>query len=132
MVLVRRFISGDAQMASWGHGTGAGRVSEQIQRGSGMDDRQGHPADWGGGLDTRIAGAFVASIGPFASRGHGPLRPRNLRSRQGDRQRQPGSPGPAARATPWWKSKWWHVAILVLSVLIVILSLIDIFLTHVR
>ena len=34
----------------------------------------------------------------------------------------PATP-PAARGTPWWKSKWWHIAVLCIAILTLATSL---------
>ena len=51
------------------------------------------------------------------------MRPRYLRPRKITGQR-PVRPGPPAGHVPWWRSKWWHIAILTLCTLIFLISLI--------
>jgi hypothetical protein len=83
-----------------------------------VGDYQGRDPHWYRGLDLDHAGAVSASVGPAAGRGDGPVRPGDLRSRKVAGQRHP-----SVKGTPWWRSKWWHIAVLGLCAAIFIVSL---------
>jgi hypothetical protein len=107
-------------VTSWVHGLlGGTGVTGEMER-SHVGDYQGRSAHGYRGLHIDPAGALASPIGPAAGGGDGPVRPGNLRSRKIPGQRLPTGQG---AATPWWKSKWWHIAVLGLCTAIFFTSL---------
>lgn len=95
-------------------------VTGEVER-SGVGDYQGRGTHGYRGLDLDYAGTIAQSVGGAAGRGDGPVRPGYIRPRKVPGQRQRPSQG--AAVCPWWKSKWWHVTILVLCAAIFVTCL---------
>src|SRR2546423_13204391 len=108
--MARRGIRAPSQVASLAYGFPGGTDVTGAMERSRVGDFQGRAAHRHGSVDTGYPGALAASIGRPAGRGDEPVRSRDLRSRQGNRQWVTGPPPATGRASPWWKSKWWHIA----------------------